>query len=264
MDVLDESFRLYRNNFPLLAGISIGLAIPTVAINLASGGATSAASLYAAALTNVAPTTAAGPGNILIALLAYPVQLALVPFQAGTLFAAAFAIVLGLPVGFGQSLRAVLHRYWALYALSLLYGVTTFALCCPPLGIWLLTRLALAVPTLFTEQASIGKAIERSWSLTDRAFWHTFAVVFFALLMGYALQTSLAGVFVALAGVFPGLPLEFRLLLIVSVASLMTQLVEPLLALAITLIYFDLRVRREAFDLEIAAYQLALAPEPLS
>jgi hypothetical protein len=262
MDVLDESFRLYRNNFPLLAGIAIGLAIPTVAINLASGGATSAASIYAAALTNTTPTTTPGTGSILISLLTYPVQLALVPFQAGTLFAAAFAIVLGLPVGFGQSLRAVLRRYWALYALSLLYGVTTFALCCPPLGVWLLTRLALAVPTLFTEQASIGKAVERSWALTDRAFWHTFAVVFFALLMGYALQTSLAGVFVALAGVFPGIPLEFRLLLIVSVASLMTQLVEPLLALAITLIYFDLRVRREAFDLEIAAYQLAVAPEP--
>jgi hypothetical protein len=264
MDVLDESFRLYRANFPLLAGISIGLAIPGVAISLLSGGATSVASFYAAALTGGLPPAPPGTGSVLISLLSYPVQLALVPFQAGTLFAAAYAIVLGLQPGFGQALRAVLKRYWALWALSLLYGVASFALICVPVGIWLLTRLVLAVPALFTEQAPLGRAIERSWALTDRAFWRTFAVVFFTALMGYALQTSLAGVFIAAAGVFPGLPVEIRLLLIISVASLMTQLVEPLLALAVTLIYFDARVRREAFDLEMTAYQLSRDLEPQS
>jgi hypothetical protein len=262
MDVLDESFRLYRANFPLLAGISIGLAIPGVAINLLSGGATPFATLYAAALSGRQPSAPPGTGSVLISLLAYPVQAALVPFQAGTLFAAAFAIVLGLRPGFEQAIRAVLKRYWALYGLSLLYLAASFALLCPPLGVWLLTRLVLAVPALFTEQAPLGRAIERSWALTDRAFWRTFAVVFLTALMGYALQTSLAGVFVTLAGVFPGLPIEIRLLLIISVASLMTQLVEPLLALAVTLIYFDARVRREAFDLEMTAYQLARDPEP--
>ncbi|HVD00509.1 MAG TPA: glycerophosphoryl diester phosphodiesterase membrane domain-containing protein [Candidatus Dormibacteraeota bacterium] len=262
MDVLDESFRLYRANFPLLAGISIGLAIPGVTLSLLSGGATSAASFYASALTRGGPPSPTGAFNLVIAILSYPVQLALVPFQAGTLFAAAFAIVLGLQPGFRQALRAVISRYWALWALSLLYGVTSIALLCPPLGVWLLTRLVLAVPALFTEQAPLGRAVERSWALTDRAFWRTFAVVFFTALMGYALQTSLAGVFVAAAGVFPGLPVEVRLLLIISVASLMTQLVEPLLALAVTLIYFDARVRREAFDLEMTAYQLAQRPEP--
>jgi hypothetical protein len=262
MDILDESFRLYRANFPLLAGISIGLAIPGVAVSLLSGGATSAASLYAAALTGSGVPQAQTPGGVLVSLLGSLVQLALVPFQAGTLFAAAFAIVLGLQPGFQQSLRAVLNRYWALWGLSLLYGVTSAALLCPPLGVWLLTRLALAVPALFTEQAPLARSIERSWALTDRAFWRTFAVVLCTLLLGYALQTALAGVFVAAAGLFPGLPVEVRLLLIISVASLMTQLVEPLLALSVTLIYFDARVRREAFDLEMTAYQLARDPEP--
>lgn len=262
MDILDESFRLYRANFPLLAGISIGLAIPGVLVSLLSGGATSAASMYTAALSGGGAPPAQSPGGLVITLLSYPLQLALVPFQAGTLFAAAFAIVLGLQPGFAQSLRAVVRRYWALWGLSLLYGVTSVALVCPPLGIWLLTRLALAVPALFTEQARLGTAIDRSWRLTDRAFWRTFAVVLCTLLLGYALQTALAGVFVAAAGLFPGLPIEVRLLLIISVASLMTQLVEPLLALAITLIYFDARVRKEAFDLEMTAYQLSRDPEP--
>ena len=261
-DILDESFRLYRANFPVLAAIAIALAIPGVALGLLSGGSTSLAGIYAAAITNTPPApTGLGVGQVVFSLLSYPVQLALVPFQAGTLFAAAYAVVLGLPVGLRQSIRAVIKRYWALYGLSLLYGFASVALFCLPLGVWLLTRLVLAPPALFTEQASIGRAIERSWALTDRAFWRTFAVVFFALLMGYALQVALAGVFVALAGVFPGLPVEVRLLVIVSVAQLMTQLVEPLLALAVTLIYFDARVRREAFDLEMTAYQLSRAAE---
>src|SRR4029077_610375 len=93
MDVLDESFRLYRANFPLLAGIAIGLAIPGVAIGLLSGGATSFASFYAAAISGRPPPAPPGTGSVLISLLSYPVQLALVPFQAGTLFAAAFALV---------------------------------------------------------------------------------------------------------------------------------------------------------------------------
>ena len=261
-DVLDESFRLYRAHFPLLGGIAVAIAVPGVLINIASGGSTSAASIYAAAITNTAPTAAPGTTNLALALLAYPVQLALIPFQAGALFCVASALVLGGPAEYGTTARGVIRRYWALFALSLLYGVTSFALVCPPLGIWLLTRLAFAVPALLTEQAPVMRAVERSWRLTERSFWRTLGVVVCAAIMGYALQTALAAVFVTAAGLIPGLPLEARLLVIVSVASLMTQLVEPLLALSVTLLYFDARVRREAFDLEMSAYQLASALEP--
>ena len=261
MDVLDESFRLYRANFPLLAGISIGLAIPVLIINLLSGSTASIAGAYTAALNGTTPSNPGG-GNLVIALLQYPIQLTLLPFQAGTLFAAAVAIVLGGRVTLVSALRTVLNRYWAIWALSLLYLVASVALVCLPLGVWLLTRLALTIPILFTEQSPIGTAVERSWRLTDRAFWRTLGVVICAILLGYALQTSLAGVFLLAAGVFPGLPTEVRIVVIVSVASLMTQLVEPLFALAVTLVYFDLRVRREALDLEIMAYQLSAPPSP--
>lgn len=257
MDILDESFRLYRANFPLLAGIAIALAIPSIAISLVGGGATSIAGIYANALSGSAASPNTTFGNPYITLLDYPVQLVLAPFQTGTLLAASYAIVLGLPAGFGQAFGTVWRRYWALAILTIFYGLVSVTLICLPVGIWLLVRLALAIPALFTERAPFSSAVERSWQLTARAFWRTFGVVVLTLLLGYALQTALAGVFVAAAGIFPGIPLEARLLLIISVASLMTQLVEPLLALAITLIYFDARVRKEGFDLEMTAYQLA-------
>ena len=259
MDVLDESFRLYRANFPLLAGLAVGLAIPVLLVNLLSGGASVLGAYYQAV---TAPVTATPPdvsaGNPFAAVLQYPVQLALVPFQTGALFAAAAAIILGTPVTIVSALRAVLRRYWAVWALSIFYGLAGFTLLCPPLGLWLLTRLSMMMPVFFTEQPPIGTTVQRSWRLTDRAFWRTFGVLFLSLLLGYALQTALAIVLLAGAGVVPGLPGAVRLVLIVSLASLMTELVQPLFALAVTPLYFDFCVRREAFDLEMMAYQLAL------
>ena len=263
MDVLDESFRLYRANFPLLAGLAVLLSIPILLISLLSGTSTVLSAyvqLIQAGPTATPPDLSGAAGNPFIGLLQYPVQLALVPFQAGSTFAATVAIVLGTPVTIGSALRTVFRRYWAIWVLSLLSGLAGFAILCPPLGIWLLTRLSMMIPVLFTEQAKIGTAIERSWYLTDHAFWRTFGVLILAAVLGYTLQSSLAGVFIATAAVFPGAPLEVRVILIVAIAQLMTQLVQPLFALAVTLLYFDLRVRKEAFDLEIMAYQLALAP----
>jgi membrane-anchored glycerophosphoryl diester phosphodiesterase (GDPDase) len=260
MDVLDESFRLYRANFPLLAGLAIGLVIPVLAIQLLSGGYSGLGVLIDGFSNPSAATAPLQAPNLFLTLLQYPVQVALVPFQAGGLFAAAVAIVLGTPVSIRSVLRTVLRRYWALWAISLLYFLASLAFLCLPLGIWLLTRLSMMVPVLFTEAASVGTAVDRSWRLTDHAFWRTFALLVLSLILAYVVQGALAGVFVTAAALFPGLATGLRVILIVGLASLMTQLVQPLVVMAITLLYFDLRVRKEAFDLELMAYQLALTP----
>jgi hypothetical protein len=118
----------------------------------------------------------------------------------------------------------------------------------------------MMIPVLFTESAPIGTAVERSWRLTEHAFWRTFGLLTLSLILAYVVQGALAGVFVTAAALFPGLATGLKIVLIVGLASLMTQLVQPLVVLAITLLYFDLRVRKEAFDLELMAYQLALSP----
>lgn len=258
MDVLDESFRIYRANFPVLAGLAIFISLPLLAVQLLSGGSNVFSAYYTALISSTAPPTDLTAGNPWIALLQYPVQLALLPFETAALFAAAVGIILGRPVTIRSALQTVLRRYWALWVLTLLYGVVSVAVCCPPLGIWLLTRLSMMFPVIFTEEALVGTAIERSWRLTDRAFWRTFAVLLLAWLLAQVLDIALAAVFVIGAGVFPGLLLELRVVLIVAVASLMVQVVQPIFTIAVTLLYFDLRVRREAFDLEVMAHQLSL------
>ena len=258
MDVLDESFRIYRANFPVLAGLAILLAIPLLAVTLLSGTTDVLSSYYTSLFSSGRSTGAISAGNPWISLLQYPVQLALLPFQTAALYAAAVAIVLGRQVTVLSALQTVLRRYWALWVLSFVYGIAYVAICCPPLGIWLLTKLSILFPAVFTEEAPIGTAFERSWRLTDGAFWRVFAVLLLAWLLARTLETALAAVFIVGAGIFPDLPLQIRVLLIVAVSSLMVQVVQPISTIAITLLYFDLRVRREAFDLEVMAYQLSL------
>jgi hypothetical protein len=259
MDVLDESFRIYRANFPLLAGLSVLLVIPLLVIQLVSGSTNVLSAYYGAVVSGTPPNPAdLTVGNPFIGLLQYPVQLALLPFEYCSLYAATVAIVLGAPVTIMSALRTVLRRYWALWALTFLYSLAAITLCIPPLGLWLLTRLSLMFPAIFTEQAPLGTAIDRSWRLTDGAFWRTFVVLLLAWILSRALESALSTVFVAGAGLFPGLPTLLRVVLIVSVATLMVQVVQPIYTIAVTLLYFDSRVRREAFDLEVMAYQLSL------
>jgi hypothetical protein len=264
MDVLDESFRIYRANFPVLAGLAIVLYIPILAIQLLSGTTNVLSAYYTGVITGTVPTSDLTAGNPLISLLVYPVQLAMLPFTTTALYAASVAVLLGRPVTILSALRMVLRRYWALWALSFLYGLAGVALCCPPAGIWVITKLSLMFPAIFTEEAPLGTAIGRSWRLTDQAFWRTFAVLLLAVVLVYVLETALGGVFIAAAGIFPGLPIPLRVVLAVAVASLMIQVVEPVFTLAVTLLYFDLRVRKEAFDLEVMAYQLSLPEEKAS
>lgn len=258
MDVLDESFRIYRANFPVFAGLAVLLVIPLLAIQLLSGTTNVFSAYYQAVFSGGVPPTNITAGNPFIAILQYPVQLALLPFDFAALYAAAVAIILGRPTTIWSVLRAVLRRYWALMALSLLYLLAFGALLCPPVGVWLVTRLCLLFPALFTEEASMGTALERSWRLTDRAFWRTFAILLLSYVLAQALQYALGAFFLALAFVVPGLPIEVRVFLVVAVITLMAQIVQPLFSIAVTLLYFDLRVRREAFDLEVMAYQLSL------
>lgn len=255
-DVLDESFRIYRANFPLLAGLALALALPALAITLISG----SYSVVGAAIDAVSHPTSAPPDftppNSLATILQYPLQLALLPFQVGALLLASSSILLGNPATILSVLRDIARRYFALMALAVLYIAVLFALFCPPLGIWLAVRLAFAVNVLVVEKSGIGAAIERSWQLTNRAFWRTFAVLGLGLVLNQVLETAVAPVFMGAAAFAPGLPSGVRGALVISTLALVAQLLQPLLALAVTLIYLDMRVRREALDLELIALRI--------
>ena len=257
-DVLDECFRLYRNHFALFAGVAILGAVPVTVLQLLAGTGNVYGTFYRVVTSPQSVNFANGPptSNPYLSFLQLPISIAIAPFQYGTVTLAVISVILGTPATVWSVARDVLRRYWALLALYLLYTAAGIALVCLPLGIWLLVRLSMALPVLFTERASIGTAIDRSWRLVERNWWRIFGTFVLVSILVAVLEYALLPLFMAVVFLLPGLSPDLRGDLAVIVTALIGQLTLPFYAAAVTLLYFDLRVRKEAFDLEMMAYSI--------
>lgn len=116
------------------------------------------------------------------------------------------------------------------------------------------SALAVSLPALIVEHIDAGAALSRSWALTKgRRLRVAFTLfVFLLILMIPYIGIGIFFGFATTAGGEGGL-VVFVLQYAISL------LLTPLLYCVLTLLYFDLRVRREAFDLEMLAGQVATA-----
>lgn len=125
-------------------------------------------------------------------------------------------------------------------------------------GIWFLIYVACgyAVTTPVVVLESLHGAFDafgRSWELTrgfKRKIFATFAVVFLIVYVPGGLVGGLAA----------ALMLEARVVaqVIEVIGTALPIILTPLFSCVLTLVYYDLRVRREAFDLQILSQQLGL------
>jgi hypothetical protein len=261
-EILDEVFRVYRRHFGLLAGIALVLAVPTLLVQVASGSAASFGFLLTLLGGLGNPGTLAGqeppaPPNLVLLGLTYLVLLATIPFTLGAITSAAIDLVQGRPTGIRRALAAVGRRYWALLALLLLFAVMTPMFICLPLGIWLGVRWVAAIAVVLAEGTGPIRALDRSWTLTRGNFWRLFGI----LLVMYLLQSVVSGALgvfaLPVAVLVPFVPAVLRGAILLTVEALAGAVVQPVIYLTVVLLYFDLRVRREDFDLDQLALQAA-------
>jgi len=120
--------------------------------------------------------------------------------------------------------------------------------------IWVACGYGTTTPIIVLEELSSSfDAFGRSWELTRGARGKVFGTMAVAWLIGYFLpQMVISGIssFLSAEG-NPALQTFF-----VVLASLIGIVLAPILPCALTLLYYDLRVRREAFDLQILSEQL--------
>src|SRR5438132_1468956 len=104
----------------------------------------------------------------------------------------------------------------------------------------------------------LGAAMRRSWELVRGRWWRTFLVLLLMLIVWYVARLALDA-FLQLGQFLLAIVLSPFIIAGVTLASaeLVSALVSPVLQILIVLIYFDLRVRREALDLFQMAYRLA-------
>jgi len=101
--------------------------------------------------------------------------------------------------------------------------------------------------------ASSFDAFSRSWELTRGARLKVFGTVVVAWLISQFLPQLVVGGISGVLGVAGNDSLQP---FFVVIASLMGIVLAPILPCALTLLYYDLRVRREAFDLQVLSEQL--------
>lgn len=186
---------------------------------------------------------------------------------------------LGLPIGVMDAYRRI-GRSWlrlvGALVLAILIGILLFVwLLVPCIGwatgvgmltFWGWAIVPLIAPVVVLEKQSVTGCIRRVWDLARRRFWWTIGFVsilyLFAVIVTGGPSTLISLVFQYLIRTATRSGDILNLTIAQSVAQSLVTLVfgliyTPLQLTAITLLYFDLRVRTEGFDLALQAEGLS-------
>jgi hypothetical protein len=168
-------------------------------------------------------------------------------------------------VGIGETLSFALSRVLPLFAVSFFFGLLVgvgFLMCIVP-GCIFIAMYGLAVQAVVLEDMGPVEGMNRSARLTRKFRWRVFGI----WALNFVLQIVVGGVLgVVLEMLAPvGQPVfnvrgapnvvfnQTNQIIHAVVTSLVTILFNTYGAICLTLAYFDLRTRKEGFDLELAA-----------
>ncbi|HEU4587536.1 MAG TPA: hypothetical protein VFS11_02745 [Gemmatimonadales bacterium] len=247
-EILDTSFQVYRRHFAALVPVMLICYGPTVLIDVYVG------------------TAGGTPAHLLLRLVATLAAIVLGAIGTG---ATVFIISEGY---MGRSIdgREALQRatpfvgrlVLASFAFGLLAGIGTLFFIIP--GIIIACGMVLCWPAIVAESLPTADAgLRRSWELTKGSRGRVFllflllALVFMVPVVGIA--TLLALVVGLVEGASGGaLPTATAVITELGVGAV-ELLIYPFFNCALTIMYYDLRVRREGLDLELLATSLKIA-----
>ena len=134
-------------------------------------------------------------------------------------------------------------------------------LICLALPIVLIGSYAVSVRLLFAPQAIVLEnmggidGLRRSWRLVRGSFWRVLGITLVLSILVAIIGQGPAYVIAIVANLLP-FPV-LGLVINATAQSLINVIVLPLQFAAFTLLYYDLRIRKEGFDLQLMAQQLA-------
>jgi len=245
-ELLDRSFFLYRKHFALFVGI---IALPyllVLAFQLIGIVVRPRATVAFAAMTLV--WTLAG---LVISLGVYAAS------QGATVVAVS-KVHLGDTTSISEAFAGIRGRIFSLAMIMIGVGIGLgigFVLLIVP-GIILALMWALTIPVAVLEDKGLRDSTSRSAELTKGSRGRVFLIYFLFLTLTYIVYILweipiLAAIGIFARGAHPtALPLWTQIAF--PVGTFLSQcLVGPLLTIALSLFYYDQRVRKEAFDLQL-------------
>ncbi len=235
-EIIDQSLKLYRRNFAALLLISLlANALPTaLGVYVVMAGGTEA---------NVVLTLAQLFLSLIMGALA----------SAATVFLVSESY-LGRTIGAGEAFARATRYIWPLILLSLGVGIAIFlGLLALIVGAFVvMSGLMVSTQAMVLEDLGPSDAMSRSWNLTKGFKGKIFGLVFLVGIL-IAIPSVVLGFFMAPTQADLGDIEAFRRKFLVAtvIERLVTTVVYPILYSAVTVAYYDLRIRKEGFDLEL-------------
>ena len=127
-------------------------------------------------------------------------------------------------------------------------------------------RLAVASPALVIEGIGVVASMRRSWVLVRRSWWRVLGILLLAAIITSLLTTVVTVPITLIAAVLGGLNDSLLpTVLAAGVATLVAGIITLPFSAAVTgLLYIDLRMRREALDIELVSAGVQPSADPLA
>lgn len=270
-EIIDAAFRLYTGNFKKLTIIAAVVLLPLGVLTLIAFDSMGFGEIAATpeaeistdeALSFLGRVLAGGLSTAFLSLLGTAlIQAASIRVYADT--------YQGIDNTWQESMRSGLQRLLGVVGVTLLVGFgSVFGLiaCIAP-GVWLWTSWYVTVPAMITESKGVIDSMTRSWNLIRPRFWPTLGVAVVTYLIIGLIQQAIGLVLglvmtPLLVGNDPA-QLAQGLDQLVGYSTMVSTLLNivtlPFAAAVATVVYFDLRVRQEGFDIEQLARELGSA-----
>jgi len=284
-DVLDRTFTVYRSKPLVFIGLSaiwyllLVLVFVVLAVVIFAG----ALAAFSRQATTPSPEQIAGAavGIIGFVIVAVIVAILLFAAQSAALVHAAGRRYLGKDVAIGEAFKAGLAASPRLFIAGVLvflailgvWAVLVIAAALANQGIlWALVVLAGIVATAFlgcswlvapvvvvVEKIDPIAALGRAWRLSAGNRWRIFGIQVLLFILNLVLSLLIGGIFggIAATSTQSGPAGQLGLSVVQSLVNLASTIIwAPVEWIAFTVLYYDLRVRKEAFDLQLAAEAL--------
>lgn len=244
--LLDRVFKMYLGNFAQMVGTLAIVYVPYVALTM----------FWQRVLMHEGSL-----GGMALGLLAMLVwTFVFMPLGTGATTYAVSERYLGRRISIGQSYSRASGRLLTIVGSGFLVGLVVtlgFVLFCVP-GVLFMLSYAVVIPVVVLDGLGVTASMDRSKSLAEGHRGRVFLVLLVLWLLYGILM--IGSVFASIMVVGPMQPGQSPPLILEVVQNIIALLATPLFTIAAVILYYDLRVRKEGFDLEMLSR--ALSPTP--
>ena len=245
-ELIDAAFRMYRQHFVEFATVSAVVYLPTFVLSVMMG-------RLSPAVERMEPdATAAFLGVVLVMACWYAIMEASLTIATSERY-------LGRTIDAGRVIREALSRsgglivvkLWTWFVLVIVTAFTFWLFFVPT--IYFFARYFGVPATLLFERLGPGRALERSRELAKGEKWKILRSLGLVWLLFFGISMGIGLMLAPERGTSPSVWVQL-------LSSLVYIVAYPLVPITATLLYYDIRIRQEGFDIEVMSANLEAVP----